>query len=80
VVRALQSAGAIVSGKAPELIGMALVGDGSRYANEAQVPAVYYGPAYETAHSDHERVSIAQLVHCAKVYALAAARYCGTVE
>jgi acetylornithine deacetylase/succinyl-diaminopimelate desuccinylase-like protein len=80
VVSALQSAGQIVSGKAPELIGLGLVGDGSLYANEGHVPAVYYGPAYETAHSNHERVSIAQLEHCAKVYALAAANFCGVAE
>jgi acetylornithine deacetylase/succinyl-diaminopimelate desuccinylase-like protein len=76
LVWALQHAGAAVAGRVPEDIGMPLVGDGSLYANEGQIPAVYYGPTYETAHSDHERVSIAQLTHCAQVYALAAAEFC----
>ncbi len=75
IVQALETAGRAVSGRAPEIIGMALVGDGNLYANEAGVPVVYYGPAHETAHSDHERVSIDQLTHCAKVYALAALNY-----
>jgi acetylornithine deacetylase/succinyl-diaminopimelate desuccinylase-like protein len=56
---------------------MALVGDANLYANEGGVPTVYYGPAHETAHSDLERVSAAQLTHCAQVYALTALRYCG---
>lgn len=76
LVRSLQKAGRTVSGKAPEDVGLALVGDGSLYTNEAQIPAVYFGPAYETAHSDHERVSISQLTYCAQVYALAAAEFC----
>ncbi len=59
------------------VIGMGLVGDANLYANEAKVPTVYYGPAHETAHSDDERVSVTQLVHCAQVYARAATRFCG---
>ena len=59
---------------------MGLVGDANFYANDAGVPTVYYGPAHETAHSDDERVSVAQLTHCAKVYAAAAMTYCGVAE
>lgn len=77
VVGALLSAGELAAGRQPSMIGMALVGDGNLYANEAGVPTVYYGPAHETAHSDHERVAISQLVHCAKVYATAAMQFCG---
>lgn len=77
VILALQKAGLAASGNAPETIGMAIVGDATFYVNEGRIPTVYYGPAYETAHSDNERVPIAQLVHCAKVYALAAAIFCG---
>jgi acetylornithine deacetylase/succinyl-diaminopimelate desuccinylase-like protein len=80
VVKALQAAGEIAFGRSPETVGMALVGDASLYVNEGGIPAVYFGPAYETAHSDHERVSITQLTHCAKVYALAAAIFCGVVH
>lgn len=79
VIRALQTAGRIAAGTPPEVIGMGLVGDANFYMNDAGVPTVYYGPAHETAHSDNERVSLAQLTHCAKVYALAAVTFCGTV-
>jgi hypothetical protein len=41
---------------------------------------VYYGPAQETYNSDEERVSVAQLTHCAKAYAAAAITYCGIAE
>ena len=78
VVRALRTASEQVSGAPAEVIGMALVGDANLYANESGVPTVYYGPAYETAHSDLERVSIRQLAHCAQVYALTALEFCGT--
>jgi acetylornithine deacetylase len=78
VVKALTGAAKEVSGKAPEIIGMGLVGDANLYSNDGGVATVYYGPAHQTAHSDHELVSISQLAHCAKVYALAAMRYCGT--
>ena len=77
VARALDEAARAVTGQAPEVIGMALVGDANLYANEAGVPTVYYGPAYRTAHSDDERVEVAQLLHCAQVYALAALEFCG---
>jgi len=80
VVRALQEGGRIAAGAPPEVIGMGLVGDANFYANDAGVPTVYYGPAHETAHSDDERVSVAQLTHCAKVYAAAAMTYCGVAQ
>ena len=78
IVKALIDSGEAVSRKAPEIIGMGLVGDANLYDNDGGVKTVYYGPAHQTAHSDHERVSISQLAHCAKVYALAAMHYCGT--
>jgi acetylornithine deacetylase/succinyl-diaminopimelate desuccinylase-like protein len=77
LTQALLQAGERVSGKRPAVVGMALVGDANLYANEGGVSTVYYGPAHETAHSDCERVAVAQLAHCAKVYALAALSYCG---
>ena len=77
IVQAFDSAAQRVAGRVPQRIGMALVGDANLFANEAGVPTIYYGPTHETAHSDHERVSVRQLAHCAKVYALAAIEYCG---
>ena len=46
---------------------MALVGDANLYVNGAGVPAVYYGPAHETAHSDDERVSVTRLAQAARI-------------
>lgn len=80
IVQAVSGAAKAVSGQAPEIIGMGLVGDANLYANEAGVTTVYYGPAHQTAHSDDERVLVSQLAHCAKVYALAAMNYCGVSE
>jgi succinyl-diaminopimelate desuccinylase len=77
IVQALSAAAEIVSGKPAQRIGMGLVGDANLFANLASVPCVYYGPAHETAHSDHERVSVERLAHCARVYAAAAVRFCG---
>ncbi|HZT31677.1 MAG TPA: M20/M25/M40 family metallo-hydrolase [Bryobacteraceae bacterium] len=77
VVRALERAGQTVAGRTPEVIGMALVGDGNLFVHDGGVPSVYYGPAHETAHSDHERVSVERLAECAGVYALAAMEFCG---
>jgi len=78
MVQALQEASRVVSGGTPApLVGMGLVGDANLYTNDGGVATVYYGPAHETAHSDDERVSIANLEHCAKVYALAAMEFCG---
>jgi len=77
IVRALETAGNIVTGHSPEIIGMALVGDANLYAVERLLTPAYYGPGYETAHSDTERVSVDRLVQCAKVYAGAAMEYLG---
>jgi acetylornithine deacetylase/succinyl-diaminopimelate desuccinylase-like protein len=77
VIQALQEAGRIAVGRPPEVIGMGLVGDANFYANDAGAPTVYYGPAHETAHSDQERVSVAQLTLCAKMYAASAMTFCG---
>ncbi len=80
LVCALRSAGQQTTGAVPDVIGMALVGDANLYANLAGVSTAYYGPAHETAHSDHERVSATRLAECAQIYALAAMEYCGVRE
>ncbi|MCC6362763.1 MAG: M20/M25/M40 family metallo-hydrolase [Bryobacterales bacterium] len=77
IIQAFSTAGERLTGHAPRQIGMALVGDANLFANEAGVPTLYYGPAHETAHSDHERVSLERLAHCAGMYALAAIGFCG---
>ena len=80
IVNALRKGSEAVSGSTPDVIGMGLVGDANLYDNDGGVKTLYYGPAHQTAHSDNERVSISQLAHCAKVYALAAMDYCGVAR
>ena len=76
-VQAAFAAARRVTGKAPDYVGMRIVGDGNLYVHGAGVPTFYYGPSNETAHSDAEWVSVARLESAAKVYALTAALYCG---
>ncbi len=79
LVQSLLAAGEADVGQRPDVVGMGLVGDANLYANDGGVATVYYGPEHRTAHSDDERVSLQRLVHCARVYAAAAADYCGVV-
>jgi acetylornithine deacetylase/succinyl-diaminopimelate desuccinylase-like protein len=80
LMQALLAGGSAAMPQPPEVIGMALVGDANLYANEAGVPVAYYGPAHETAHSDHERVSISSLMNCARLYAATAIQFCGVAS
>ena len=77
VVQALQTACRETVQRDADIVGMGVVGDANLYCNDAGTTTVYYGPAHETAHSDHERVSVSQLAHCAQVYALTAVDFCG---
>ena len=77
VVQAVQAACRETVQRPADFIGMGLVGDANLYANDGGTTTVYYGPAHETAHSDRERVSVSQLAHCARVYALTALNFCG---
>ena len=79
VIEALESGGRHVRGVRPEVIGMALVGDANLFANDIPLPTVYFGPGHRTAHSDHERIAIEDLVETAQLYAQAAVKYCGLV-
>ena len=70
----------MVTGSEPKYIGLRIVGDANIYVNGSGVPTFYYGPSNETAHSDLEWVSIDRIHSAAKVYALAAAMYCGVAD
>jgi acetylornithine deacetylase/succinyl-diaminopimelate desuccinylase-like protein len=75
LVGALREGARRVLGQPPSEIGLPLVGDASLYVNDAAVPAVYYGPAYRTAHSDDERVAVSDLVRAARIYACTIINY-----
>ena len=78
-IEALEFGGRHVRGVRPEVIGMALVGDANLFANDIPLPTVYFGPGHATAHSDHERIAIEDLVETAQVYVQTAVKYCGLV-
>ncbi len=68
-----------VNGSVAEHLGLRIVGDANLYVTGSGVPTFYYGPSNETAHADLEWVSVERLAQAARVYALTAATYCGTV-
>ena len=76
-VGAVAEAHRVVTGTEPEHVGERIVGDANLYVAGTGIPTFYYGPSNETAHSDHEWVSVQRIASAATVYALAAARFCG---
>jgi acetylornithine deacetylase/succinyl-diaminopimelate desuccinylase-like protein len=58
-------------------VGRRVVGDANLYVAGTGIPTFYYGPSNETAHADVEWVSVRRLADAARVYAAAAALYCG---
>ncbi len=76
-VQAVAQAHDVVVGQPVDYVGMRIVGDANIYAHGAGVPTFYYGPSNETAHADQEWVEERRLADAARVYALAAMRYCG---
>jgi acetylornithine deacetylase len=66
-----------VAGTAPAVRGAPYGSDLRQYA-AAGVPTLQYGPGdVRTAHAVDEHVRIADVLHCARVYALLALRRCG---
>jgi acetylornithine deacetylase/succinyl-diaminopimelate desuccinylase-like protein len=76
-VLATRRAAECVMGSSPRVIGRRLVGDANIYASGAGIPAFYFGPMNDTAHSDHEWVSIKQITECARIYLGTAMGFCG---
>ena len=76
-VSAFAAAHREVTGQDVEYVGMRIVGDANLYVHGTGIPTFYYGPSNETAHSDHESVSVDRIVSAAKVYVDAVTRYCG---
>ena len=76
-VEAFAQAHRQVTGRDVDYVGLRIVGDANLYVHDTGVPAFYYGPSNETAHSDNEYVSVKRLVSAAKVYTEAALQFCG---
>jgi acetylornithine deacetylase/succinyl-diaminopimelate desuccinylase-like protein len=77
IVVAMQEAERKLTGNPGEVIGSALVSDAHFYRNDCNVPTIYYGPAYQSSHSDHEYLGIADLSRLTKLCALTAIEFCG---
>jgi acetylornithine deacetylase len=70
-------AAASVTGARPHVQGL-VAGCDAGWLCEAGIPTLVYGPGdIANAHSPNESVAVADLVQAAKVYALAALRFCG---
>jgi len=78
LVAAFQQAHQTATGAALPLGGKPFMDDGNTFAALAGIPALTHGPAATGAHTLDERVSLAELVRVAQVYALTALAYCGT--
>ncbi len=69
-----------VTGAELPLAGIRAAANVPHFVHLAHVPALYYGASYLTAHSDHERVELAQVVRATKVYIHAILAFLGVAE
>lgn len=69
-----------VTGEELPLAGTRAAANVPHFVHLAHVPALYYGASYLTAHSDYERVELAQVVRATKVYIHAILAYLGIAE
>ena len=70
IARALREAHFEMTGQHMIRMASGASGNAVDFVRRAGVPAVYYGCDYASAHSDHERLSIQELVRIAAVFAL----------
>jgi acetylornithine deacetylase/succinyl-diaminopimelate desuccinylase-like protein len=75
IARALRLANRELTGQAMAAVVSRATGNAADFVREAHIPAVYYGCAYATAHSNAEQVSLADLSRVAGAYALTTAYY-----
>ncbi len=69
-----------VTGEKLPLAGTRAAANVPHFVHLAHVPALYYGASYLTAHSELERVELAQVVRATKVYIHAILAYLGVAE
>jgi acetylornithine deacetylase/succinyl-diaminopimelate desuccinylase-like protein len=80
IVQVVRRAHETVTGRELPFAGTRTVANVPQFTHVARIPAVYYGATYLTAHSDVERVELAQLVRAARVYVHAILDYAGVAE
>lgn len=76
LVTAFQAAHQHITGSTLAYGSKPFVDDGNIFAAEAGIPAITHGPAATGAHTQHEAVTLAELVRVAQVYALTALHFC----
>jgi len=76
LISAFQAAHQAITGAELPFGGKPFVDDGNTFAPLGGIPALTHGPNATGAHTLNERVSLAELVRVAQVYALTALRYC----
>jgi acetylornithine deacetylase/succinyl-diaminopimelate desuccinylase-like protein len=75
IARALRRANFELTGRTMAAVQSRAVGNASDFVRGAGIPAVYYGCDYASAHSNEERVSLADLARVAGAYALTTALF-----
>ncbi len=75
IARALRLANQQLTGHVMASVSSRATGNAADFVREAGIPAVYYGCAYATAHSNEEQVSLADLAQVAGAYALTTAYF-----
>jgi succinyl-diaminopimelate desuccinylase len=77
LVQVLQKAHLEVTGNPLPLTGTRAAANVPNFVHGAHIPALYYGATYLTAHSDVERVELAQVVRACRVYVHTILNYLG---
>ncbi len=77
VLQAAARASVQATGREAKVIGKRIVGDANIFVSRTGVPAFYFGPGYQSAHSNNEWVSIYSLVTATKFYGSLALDYLG---
>jgi acetylornithine deacetylase/succinyl-diaminopimelate desuccinylase-like protein len=75
IAQAVRIAHHALTGEGMVVVTSKATGNAADFVHEAGIPAVYYGCAYPTAHSDYEQLFVPELARVAGVYALATANF-----
>jgi acetylornithine deacetylase/succinyl-diaminopimelate desuccinylase-like protein len=77
LVTVIRRAHQAVTGQELPLAGTRTAANVPHFVHLAGVPAIYYGATYLTAHSDGERVALAEVVRATQVYVQTIVEYLG---
>jgi acetylornithine deacetylase/succinyl-diaminopimelate desuccinylase-like protein len=77
VIKSLKEAYKEVNGKTMDYGGMLFSGDAAKIICFANIPAVYYGVGFESAHSELERVALSNVMEITKVLLITVLKFLG---